>query len=197
MLFYRVIGKAVVFTAHNVNAAKRDGKDSLANRISLKIQYSLCNHIFVHTGKMKQELISEFVISESKVTVIPFGVNNTLPNTAMTSVQAKEMLGLQKCDKALLFFGRIAPYKGLGYLVEALGELIKVDKTYRLIIAGNLKNCNDYWREIQSIRSIGQAPEATLSKKFSSLLTRSRTLPEAANVLISCTIIYFKVAFCP
>src|SRR5207248_2148764 len=67
MLYYRLLGKKVVFTAHNVNAGKRDSNDSWLNRISLKIQYELCDHIFVHTCPMKIELIAEFRIPVGKV----------------------------------------------------------------------------------------------------------------------------------
>ena len=41
MLYYKLLGKQIVFTAHNVNAGKRDGNDSVLNRLSLKIQYRL------------------------------------------------------------------------------------------------------------------------------------------------------------
>ena len=51
MLYYKMLGKRVVFTAHNVNAGKRDQNDSWLNRLSLKIQYSLSDHIFVHTDR--------------------------------------------------------------------------------------------------------------------------------------------------
>src|SRR5689334_6201897 len=50
MFYYRLLGKKVVFTAHNVNAGKRDSNDSWLNRLSLQIQYDLCDHIFVHTN---------------------------------------------------------------------------------------------------------------------------------------------------
>src|SRR5439155_7649909 len=36
MLYYRLLGKKIIFTAHNVNAGKRDSNDSWLNRISLK-----------------------------------------------------------------------------------------------------------------------------------------------------------------
>src|SRR5271170_1158157 len=39
MLYYRMLGKKIVFTAHNVNAGRRDGNDSMLNRLTLKIQY--------------------------------------------------------------------------------------------------------------------------------------------------------------
>ena len=51
MLYYRLLGRRVVLTAHNVNAAKRDGRDSLLNRLTLWVQYRLSDHIFVHTGR--------------------------------------------------------------------------------------------------------------------------------------------------
>jgi hypothetical protein len=58
MLYYRSLGKKIVITAHNVNAAKGDGRDTAVNRLSLKIQYGLSDHVFVHTEKMKKELMA-------------------------------------------------------------------------------------------------------------------------------------------
>ncbi|MGB0001889.1 MAG: hypothetical protein WBQ04_17375, partial [Candidatus Acidiferrales bacterium] len=52
-LYYKALGKKIVLTAHNVNRSRRDTKDSLLNRITLKIQYQLADYIFVHTEKMK------------------------------------------------------------------------------------------------------------------------------------------------
>jgi glycosyltransferase involved in cell wall biosynthesis len=149
MLFYRALGRRVVFTAHNVNARKRDANDTFLNRLTLKIQYSLAQHIFVHTEKMKAELMADFGAAEEKVTIIPFGINNTLPNTSLTREEARRHFGLEARHKTLLFFGNIAPYKGLEHLVAALGALAKTDPDYRLIIAGAVKNCAEYWKEIE------------------------------------------------
>ena len=109
MLYYRLLGKKVVFTAHNVNAGKRDSNDSWLNRFSLKAQYGLCDHIFVHTTGMKSEMASEFHIPEGKISVIPFGINNTVPNTILSTAEAKRRLAMGGNDKAVLFFGNIAP----------------------------------------------------------------------------------------
>src|SRR5207253_135323 len=38
MLYYKMAGKKIVLTAHNVNDGKRDGNDSVLNRLTLKIQ---------------------------------------------------------------------------------------------------------------------------------------------------------------
>jgi glycosyltransferase involved in cell wall biosynthesis len=149
MLYYKLLGKSAVFTAHNVNAGKRDGTDSWLNRFSLQIQYQLSDHIFVHTNAMKIELIADFGVPEWKVSVIPFGLNNTVPNTSLTSAEAKRQLGIHSTDKAVLFFGNIAPYKGLEYLVSAFTELLQQDASYRLIIVGKPKGSEEYWKRIQ------------------------------------------------
>ncbi len=148
MLYYKMLGKRVVFTAHNVNAAKRDSNDSLLNRFTLRVQYRLADHIFVHTDKMKQELACDFGVPERSVTVIPFGINNSVPDTCLTRMQARERLGLQKGERTILFYGRVRPYKGLEYLVDAFSRL--EEGNYRLIIAGEvLKESEEYFKEIQ------------------------------------------------
>jgi glycosyltransferase involved in cell wall biosynthesis len=149
MLYYKLLGKRIVLTAHNVNIGKRDLNDSWLNRISLKIQYGLSNHIFVHTERMKSELVSDFGLPESKVSVIPFGINNTVPDTALSIEQAKRQLGISGGDRVLLFFGNIAPYKGLEYLISAFTKILERDERYRLIIVGKPKGPEDYWNQIQ------------------------------------------------
>jgi D-inositol-3-phosphate glycosyltransferase len=150
MLYYKLLGKKVVFTAHNVNAGKRNGNDTWLNRLTLKIQYWLSDHIFVHTAKMKEELASAFRVPGAKVSVIPFGINNIFPSTRLTTSEARQRLGLRPGEKAMLFFGRIAPYKGLNYLVSALARLAGNNGGFRLIIAGKIeRGCDDYWKEIE------------------------------------------------
>jgi len=146
--YYRLLGKRIVLTAHNVNAGRRDSKDSWLNRFSLKCEYTLSDHIFVHTEKMRNELSAEFGISPGKVSVIPFGINNTTPNTSLSTGEARRRLGLVSEDKAILFFGNIAPYKGLEYLAAAFGELLQTDPSYRLIIVGKPKGDENYWGRI-------------------------------------------------
>ncbi len=152
MLYYKLLRKKIVLTAHNVNAARRDSNDSFLNRVSLKIQYRMADHIFLHTRKMKEEMMSEFGVPGQKISVIPFGINNTLPNSGLTTAQARERLGLKPSNKVILFFGNIAPYKGLEYLIEAC-SIIATGCDCHLIIAGRPKNCDDYWKSVQKLIS--------------------------------------------
>jgi D-inositol-3-phosphate glycosyltransferase len=148
MLYYKAVGKKLVFTAHNVNAGKRDSNDSLLNRLTLKIQYRLADHIFVHTEKMKRELLDDFGVRERAVTVIPFGINNSVPDTDITRAQARRQLGIGESERTILFFGGVRPYKGLQYLVDAFNQL--GPGNYRLIIAGEVKKGTEqYMSDIQ------------------------------------------------
>ena len=151
MLYYKAIGKKIALTAHNVNQARRDAKDSWLNRVTLKIQYQLCDHIFVHTEKMKEELCQDFDVVEKAVTVIRHPVNDAFPDTELTPTEAKRRLGLKDDEKAILFFGRIRPYKGIEYLLDAF-RLLPADEQakYRLIVAGEpKKGSEDYLRQIR------------------------------------------------
>jgi hypothetical protein len=107
MLYYKFLGKKVALTAHSVNKGRRDGKDTRLNRLTLWIQYHLTDHVFVHTDKMKTELTDEFGVPESRVTVIPFGINNAIPQTKLSSTEARERLGVRGTEKTILFFGEI------------------------------------------------------------------------------------------
>jgi len=150
MLFYKLCGKKIVFTAHNVNAGKRDANDGLLNRLTLRIQYRLSDHIFVHTEKMKKELLEDFGVRERSVTVIPFGINNSVPCTDLTSVQAKCQLGISRGERAVLFFGNIGPYKGLEFLVAAFQQIAGKNADYRLMIVGKVRGgAERYMEEIQ------------------------------------------------
>src|SRR5438105_6472011 len=151
MLCYKLTGKRIVLTAYNVNMRRRDGMDSWLNRWSLRMQYRLADHIFVHTDKMKAELVAEFGVQENKVSVIPFGINNTVPKTDLTNCDAKRMLGIADTDKTILCFGQIAPYKGVEYLVAAFAELLNRDRRYRLVIAGKPKWNQAYWKRIEEL----------------------------------------------
>jgi D-inositol-3-phosphate glycosyltransferase len=180
MLFYKLLGKKIIFTAHNVNAAQRDAKDSWWNRATLKFQYRLCDHIFVHTEKMRRELFSNFGIPEKKVTVIPFGINQTVPYTMLTPESARQKLELKPSDKVILFFGNIAPYKGLEILVDAFADAIKLDSDLRLVVAGRPKGEEIYWRE--------------LSEKINRSPARAKMILKIEYVPDAETEIYFKAA---
>lgn len=178
--FYRLCSRRLVMTVHNVNIRKRDGKDSALNRMSLRAQYHLMDYLFVHTNQMKRELVEEFAVPASRIIVIPFGVNNTVPDTPLSSVQARARLGLGEDENVVLFFGNIAPYKGLEFLVEAVALSAKRLPRLRLVVAGKPKGEESYWARIETLtRALGIADRLVLRLEY---------IPDAD------TEIYFKAA---
>lgn len=150
-IIYKIFGKKLVFTVHNVNIKERDGDNTLLNRLSLRFLYNIVDHIFVHTEKMKNQLIEDFNVKQDKVTVIPFGINNIMPKSDLTKMQARKKLHLRDKEKIILFFGNIAPYKGLEYLLMAIVHVKEKHDDFKLVIVGRIKNCEEYWDNIQGI----------------------------------------------
>jgi glycosyltransferase involved in cell wall biosynthesis len=181
MLYFKLLGKRIALTAHNVNTRARDGNDSWLNRFSLRFQYRLADHIFVHTEKMKDELIESFGMDQHAVSVIPFGVNNAVPHTELTPAEAKQRLGIRGGAKTILFFGALRPSKGLEYLVAAFKHLAREKNDYRLIIAGERKK--GYEAYVDSIR-------ATIKQDVTSgyVIEKIQYVPDADTEL------YFKAA---
>jgi glycosyltransferase involved in cell wall biosynthesis len=164
MLFYKLAGKKTALTAHNVNAGRRDNKDSWLNRITLKLQYRLTDHIFVHTNKMKAELAREFHVRADKVTVIPYGINNVSSSSTLTTEAARQKLNLRDGEKAILYFGAIKQYKGLETLVAAYHQ-IAAQGDYRLVIAGERKKgYEEYWRSVQQAIESDPSRDKVLQK---------------------------------
>src|SRR5215831_3752508 len=180
--YYKSLGKKVVLTVHNVNTEKRDNKDSSFNRFTLRIQYRLADHLFVHTEKMKQELIDEFGVRSARISVIPLGINNFAPQTSLTPDEAKQRLGIRTDEKAILFFGRITPYKGLEILVEAFQKGLPQAGNYRLIIAGRPEEATEasYWFPIRDA--------------LQEDVRKGRVLLRAAHIPDEETELYFKAA---
>lgn len=180
MLYYRLLGKKIAFTAHNVNAGRRDSEDSWLNRFTLRIQYRLADHVFVHTEKMKLELIDEFGVHRGRITVIPYGINNAIPNTPLTASEAKQRLGIDTHKRTILFYGRIAPAKGLDLLITAFQQILARREDYQLIIAGRPDRCEKYWAPIE------ESIQEDVRKKR--ILLRAEFIPDDD------TEVYFKAA---
>lgn len=149
-LLARLRGHKVILTVHNVNAKKRDNKDSYYNRSTLYFLYHICNHLIVHTEKSKTELVKEFNIDPSKISVVEHGMNNKVVTTNISNAEAKKMLNIPSDKKVVLFFGNIDYYKGLDMLISSLDYMSSgLRNNLVLLIAGNYKN-KEYYDQLLS-----------------------------------------------
>jgi D-inositol-3-phosphate glycosyltransferase len=151
LAYLRRLGKKLVFTAHNVDDRARDGRPGgFAERVSIRFLYQT---VFVHTSRMKHELVQAFGVPEQRVTVVPLGLNDVIPVSSATRRAVREQLSFGPDDRILLFFGNIAPYKGVEDLIRALAILAREDDRLTLVIAGRVKNrsCEAYWRSVEAL----------------------------------------------
>lgn len=152
--YFKLLGKKLVFTAHNVDDQARDGQEGgFVDRLSLTFLYRTVDHVFVHTERMKHELVAEFTVAKDKVTVVPFGINDVVPASTASRSAARRQLDLEPDARVLLSFGHIAPYKGIEDLIRALAKLVEEDKRFTLVVAGRVKDrsCQPYWNALEAL----------------------------------------------
>ena len=66
---------------------------------------------------------------------------------------ARQELRLGPDDKVLLFFGNIAPYKGVEDLLRALSILVRNNGPFTVVLAGRVKgrSCEPYWAGLEHL----------------------------------------------
>ena len=65
----------------------------------------------------------------------------------------------------VLFFGRIAPYKGIDLLVDAFLRISPRDSSYRLVIAGEpMRDAEAQWRGVQAVIEQSGAKEMVIQR---------------------------------
>ena len=114
---------------------------------------------------MKRELQADFGVPGSRISVIPFGINSTVPDTALSREQARARLGLPVSAKVVLFFGNIAPYKGVEYLVGAFARVMATIPDCILVIAGRPKGSESYWAEIEQ-RIVAEGMDSRIIRRI-------------------------------
>ena len=151
-LYYKLFGKKIVFTAHNINDRARDNTDTIMNRFTLRFLYWIVDHIIVHTALMRNDLVKDFSVDPEKISIVPFGINKIVPNSELSRHDAQAKFSFGANDRILLSFGNIAPYKGLDLLLKAFFLSQKRVPGLKLIIAGRIKKGNDeYWNNLKKL----------------------------------------------
>jgi len=92
----------------------------------------LADKIVVHTKIQRRVLEMEYRVPPKKVIVIPIAYKVR----PLRKDEARAKLGIDQHSKVVLFFGYLAPYKGIDYLLRAFAHLTRLLPNAMLIVAG-------------------------------------------------------------
>lgn len=129
----------MVTTIHDVYSHPGDREKVFASEYTRPIAFYRSQQLIVHTQIHKNILNQKFHIPSNKIHVLPHGELGSLyKRRSQKNSQPLETY-------TLLFFGRIWPYKGLKYLIEAMPLVAERIPEIKLIIAGKGENIEQYF----------------------------------------------------
>jgi glycosyltransferase involved in cell wall biosynthesis len=76
------------------------------------------------------------ICGSSKILAIPNGTA-ALTNPELPRSELRRQLGVRNTDLLILSMARLAPDKGLEYLIEAAGILLRTERRFQIVIAGD------------------------------------------------------------
>ena len=132
----------ILFITENVISHEANVIDKSLTKIGL----SNASAFLSLSEKVERDL--EFVAADRKVYRSELPVYDCYNfDDKKNSSTTKRDFGFDENSKLLLFFGYVRKYKGLDLLIDALAELVKKDRTYKLLAAGEFYDDEKYYRD--------------------------------------------------
>lgn len=130
LLLLKLFGVKIVWTVHNIMGHEdRSEYQSLFTRVMVR----LTNKLISHCPSANVEIVKTYG-KDLSITVVQHGNYIRQYKNEMTSLQARNKLGLDKEDIIFLHFGYIRPYKGISELIDAFKMLD--NQRAKLLIVG-------------------------------------------------------------
>lgn len=166
--YMRSLGARVFYTAHDARPLVGESKWSDWAR------YEAADGIVVHSSRCRQYLLDGGIDERKIRQVVHANYLDLCDGRDLSKEKARALLGVPVDSRVVLFFGAIAPYKGLDVLIDAFGRLQRDDPHLYLVIAGGpLEDFGPYRRRIEALGSserivqdLRYVPAAELSKFF-------------------------------
>jgi len=131
---FKLRGKPVVFTVHNVLSHER----SLLYETGSRWLYKLGDHFIVHTEQNRQQLEAGCGVLGSRISMIPHGPLDFQVRDHCNRDKIRQELGIDRRQKVILLFGAIRPYKGVDTALKAFSKVLTEVPDALLMIAGKL-----------------------------------------------------------
>lgn len=129
----------LVTTIHDVFRHPGDRGTTPGSEYTRRIAFARSQQLIVHAEVLKDAMVKQFHVPQQRVNVLPHG---ELGSMYQRLASQKDVV---REPYTLLFYGRIWPYKGLKYLIEAMPLIAEQIPEVKLIIAGRGENIEQYF----------------------------------------------------
>lgn len=147
MLLLKSLRIATVYTAHNI----LPHQERFYHKWIFKAVYKRFDKIIVHSNNDKKKILALCSMGREKVRVIFHGDYMFFAQKfPITQTKARTVLGIPQEAKVALFFGPIAKYKGLEYLLRAFEQVIKRFPSAMVVVAGRPSPDFSQYRHLMS-----------------------------------------------
>ena len=109
----------------------------------------------------KDFALAQRILGDKPIRVAHHPIYDGFPQQGLARVQARAHLGIEPDEPLLLFFGFVRRYKGLRYVLDALGQL---SQPPRLLIAGEFWEEEALYRDL--IRQLGLEQHVVIHNRY-------------------------------
>ena len=131
---FKLRGKPVVFTVHNVLGHERSRLFETASRWLFK----LGDHFIVHTREGRRQMRVHYAIPGDRISVISHGSLDFHVKKRANRDKVRQELDIDPRQNVILLFGAIRPYKGVDTALKAFSRVLLEVPDSTLMIAGKL-----------------------------------------------------------
>jgi glycosyltransferase involved in cell wall biosynthesis len=141
---FKLRGKPVVFTVHNVRGHEPSRLFELASRGLFK----LGDHFIVHTRQGRRLMQAHYNLPEDRISVIPHGSLDFQVKKQVNRDIIRQDMAIEPRQKVILLFGAIRAYKGVDIALKAFARVLLEVPEAVLVIAGKLWQKWDPYQQI-------------------------------------------------
>lgn len=140
----KLLGKPHVFTYHGFAPIRvwrnwRQRLKMIDHRLGTFLALrSNVKKIITVSHYLKNELIKKYLVKSDRIRVIYNGVDTQRFNPDLKGLRTRDKFDLNE-SPTVLFLGRLAPYKGVQYLLRAIPTVLKEIPETKFLIAGAMR----------------------------------------------------------
>jgi len=154
----KFLKKPHVFTYHGFAPIRawriyKQGLKMIDHRIGTFLALrSKVHKIITVSHFLKEELVKRYFVKEERVQVIYNGVDTERFNPNVNGNNIRKIYKLENCP-VVLYLGRLAPYKGVQFLIEVIPEVLRELPETKFLISGAMRyDIMDLSRLIKSLK---------------------------------------------